>query len=116
MTNPATARHPGGNYDDEVAALLRSYLASKRMKKRELAQKLGQTDFWIGRRLNGQTPITTGELMTIADALNEPVSRFMPGQAAFGSEGWGFESLRVHPQRRRTDRRHLSIVPLRLSA
>jgi transcriptional regulator with XRE-family HTH domain len=38
----------------------------------------------------------------------------------YGSEGWGFESLRVHPSRhrgrRRTDRRHLSVVPLHLSA
>lgn len=39
-----------------------------------------------------------------------------PTASTYGSEGWGFESLRVHPSRRKSDRRrHLSVVPLRLA-
>lgn len=114
MTARALAQETG-DYEQDVAAKLRGYLAEKRITKHQLAERLGQTDFWVGRRMNGQTPITVGELAYIADALREPIGRFLPAGSAFGSEGWEFESLRARPgKRRRERRRHMSVVPLYL--
>ena len=119
MTARALA-HETGDYEQDVAAKLRGYLAEKRITKHQLAERLGQTDFWVGRRTNGQTPITVGELLTIADTLGEPLERFLPPRPGssrsvydYGSEGWGFESLRARP-RRRERRRHLGAIPLYL--
>jgi transcriptional regulator with XRE-family HTH domain len=93
MTARAAASSGAEDYDQIVAAKLRGVLAEKRISKHQLAQRIGQTDFWVGRRANGQTPITVGELLAIAEALGEPVERFLPGGgssrlvSAFGSEG-----------------------------
>jgi transcriptional regulator with XRE-family HTH domain len=69
---------PTGGYEQGVATKLRGCLAEKRLTNRDLARRLGRTDFWIGRRANGQTPISVGELIAIADVLGEPLERFLP--------------------------------------
>lgn len=132
------------DYEQAVAAKLRGCLAEKRITKHQLAEKLGQSDFWVGRRTNGQTPITVGELLAIAAVLDEPLETFLPfpqarsaggarpgsflavsarstaGRADYGSEGWEFESLRARSPFRRVvkqRRRNSShVVPLSLVA
>lgn len=117
MTAAVVPLHGGDEFSQRVAAILRGYLAEERIKNRELARRINQTDFWVGRRVNGQTPMTIGELATIAEALGQPIGRFLPEGSAYGSEGWEFESLRAHPYRsRRKRRRHMSVVPLYLVA
>src|SRR4051812_28662862 len=99
-TSIVETRTAGERYDDEVAEHLRSYLAARRMTKRDLARALGVTDFWVGRRLNGQTAVSVGELLTIAHALEEPVERFLPGQGSMLAAG----NLRTAGARSSTDR------------
>jgi transcriptional regulator with XRE-family HTH domain len=123
------------DYEQSVAAKLRGCLAEKRLTKHDLAQRLGRTDFWIGRRANGQTAISVGELIEIADALGEPLTRFLPEDTPHSvvatlwdvrtrsstdrASDYGSQIERSRPsirrpqRRRRSDQpgRHLSVVP-----
>jgi transcriptional regulator with XRE-family HTH domain len=120
-----------GDYEQGVATKLRGCLAEKRLTKHDLAQRMGRTDFWVGRRANGQTPISVGELIEIAEALGEPLGRFLPedtprsviarlpdlGTRSSTDRASDYGSLvgRFPPARRagrrRSDDRHLSLVP-----
>jgi transcriptional regulator with XRE-family HTH domain len=48
------------------------------MSLRDLADEMGVPSHHVWRRLNGETPLTLGDLDAMAKALNLPVSHFLP--------------------------------------
>lgn len=85
---------------------------------------IGRTTFF--NKLNTAAPWKAHEVDRLArhfgvsrDSLYEGRADFRAPTSDYGSEGWGFESLRArprHPHRRRADRhrRQTSVVPLYL--
>lgn len=53
-----------------TAANIRAELARQRISGRELARRLGENYMWVQRRTSGDSPITTVDLMRIAEALH----------------------------------------------
>jgi transcriptional regulator with XRE-family HTH domain len=114
--------------DVSIGDRLRIVRRRKRRTQDEMAEALGVKKTTYSAWESGRNTPSHKEVQEIARRLyaldrvpqwwtlganDEPRSR------DHGSEGWGFESLRVHPSshpaRRRSDRRrHLSVVPLRL--
>ena len=61
-----------------VAGQLRAGMAIKRISAMELARRMGKTDDWVGRRRNGDSPISMRDLEILAAALDLPLSFFLP--------------------------------------
>jgi len=61
-----------------IADELRSYLAQQDITQQELADRLGKRQYWVSRRLTHQAAIAADELVVIASALGQPVTRFIP--------------------------------------
>jgi transcriptional regulator with XRE-family HTH domain len=66
----------------EVSANVRAELGRQSLTRADLARKLGESDMWLGRRLNDQVPITVDELVRIADALGVAPRLLLGGVAA----------------------------------
>jgi len=61
-----------------IADEVRNYLAQQEITQQELADRLGKRQYWVSRRLTHQAAIHADELVVIATALGQPVSRFIP--------------------------------------
>lgn len=64
----------GGQADQLVAGEIRAELARQRKSQAELASQLGVSRPWLSRRLSGETPLSVGDVVVMADALGVPVS------------------------------------------
>lgn len=54
---------------DAVGRAIRGAMAERRVSQMELAKRSGMSRSGLGKKLTGQTTITTSDLDTIADAL-----------------------------------------------
>lgn len=63
---------------DYVAAQLRAEMARRQIPAAELARKLQVNENWVGRRMRGKNAITMSDLEQIANALEVPLSYFLP--------------------------------------
>jgi len=68
--------------NDSVAAEIRAEMARQRVTGAELARRLGVSGPWVNYRLNGKQPFDTDDLERVAEALDRPVTHFLPGRAA----------------------------------
>ncbi|MES2211492.1 MAG: helix-turn-helix transcriptional regulator [Chloroflexota bacterium] len=59
---------------------IRAELRRQNLTQIQFAELLGVGQWWISRRLNGD--ISVRDLIRFADALNVPVTRFLPTSAA----------------------------------
>lgn len=64
----------GGQADQLVAGEIRAELARQRMTQADLATQLGVSRPWLSRRLSGETPLSVGDMVVIAEALDVPVA------------------------------------------
>lgn len=71
-TNPLTGLR------EAIAEAVRVELARRRMTQRALADATGMSQSYIGRRLTGEMPFTTDDLVLVAAALQLPVSSLLP--------------------------------------
>lgn len=69
---------------DTVAEEIRASLGRQRISKAELGRRLGVSEVWVGRRLNGQLPIGLDELQKIADAIGVNVLDLLPKRNTAG--------------------------------
>ena len=46
-----------------------------------IRRRMGETEMWIGRRLNGHSPVNVTDLFRFADALDVPARDLLPEQA-----------------------------------
>lgn len=63
--------------NEEILALM----ARRRINKAGLARRLGRSEVWVGRRLNGQLSLDLNDLARIAAVLGVSASDLMPRQA-----------------------------------
>lgn len=63
---------------DRVAEEVRALLARRRMSGAELARRLGHSQTFIARRLDGRQAMDIDNLEEIARVLDVPVSSFFP--------------------------------------
>lgn len=64
-----------------VPVELRVEMARRKISNSELARRLGTDDTWVGRRLNGATAITLGDLDRMAAAIGCPVTTVLRSYA-----------------------------------
>ena len=70
-----------------AADAILSLMGPRRINKSELARRLGVSDVWVGRRLNGQTPIDLRELPRIAVILGVGAMDLLPSKGDSASRG-----------------------------
>lgn len=63
--------------DEAVAVEVRAEMARQRMTQQELADKLGHSKTYVYRRLNGLTPLSMVDLVSIAHALDVAVTKLV---------------------------------------
>ena len=63
---------------ERVAAEIRAEMGRQKMTTRDLAKLLGWPVMNISRRVNGQQKLTLDDIVTIATALDRPISQFVP--------------------------------------
>jgi transcriptional regulator with XRE-family HTH domain len=61
----------------ETAANLRAAMGRRRLSRKDLAYLLGENEMWVGRRVNGKTPITIDDLDRFARALSVPMNELL---------------------------------------
>lgn len=62
----------------EVAANIRAEVARRGMTQQQVADLVGEKQYWVSRRLTGAVPITTGDLIRFARALDMPAAELLP--------------------------------------
>jgi transcriptional regulator with XRE-family HTH domain len=60
-----------------VVAELRAEMGRQELTNSAMAEKIGVSDMWVGRRIRGVIPMTIADLTLFADALDVPVSRLV---------------------------------------
>lgn len=71
-TNPLTGLR------EAVAEAVRVEMARRRMTQRGLAEASGKSQSYIGRRLTGELPFTTDDLVKVSAALGVSIATLMP--------------------------------------
>jgi transcriptional regulator with XRE-family HTH domain len=77
---------------EAVAEEVRVILVRRRIKQQKLAEDLGWTPWYLGRRLRGETPFDVQDLETLGKVLDIEPTEFFPGSAR--SVGGGDIKLR----------------------
>lgn len=67
---------------ERVALALRIEMVRQGIGVRELAERLGHSDTWLHRRLNGTVPFDVPDLERLAQELRVPVSSFFVEERA----------------------------------
>jgi transcriptional regulator with XRE-family HTH domain len=67
---------------EAVAAALRAEMARQRMDQRTLAARVGRSQTWVQYRASGRVACDVEDLALLAEALDVPVSRFLPDEVA----------------------------------
>ncbi len=68
-------------YNDQVRSEIRALMGRKQVTNRELSERVGEDQVWVGRRLTQRSrtvPLDLIDLERIADALGEPVTNLLP--------------------------------------
>ena len=115
----------GSRADELISAAVRGLIAQRRINAGEVALAAGVSRAALYRKLQTVSPWQADEVDRLArffrvsrDSLYEGRAEFTPGESAFGSEGWEFESLRARPSSfpsgRRDRRRRMGAIPLHL--
>lgn len=66
------------SYAQQAAEDLRSLLRRHGITNRELARACQRNDFWVGKRLNGQVPMSLDDLELFARALGVEPTELLP--------------------------------------
>lgn len=65
-----------------IAAEVRAEVARQSLTQQQLADRLGEQQWWVSRRLTGLVPFEAAELVRVAEALGVPVTQFLPTEVA----------------------------------
>lgn len=67
---------------ERIAAKVRGVAAEHRFTQQRIADTFGISRAAVVERINGRVPFTGVELLTLASAMNEPITRFFPEAVA----------------------------------
>lgn len=62
----------------QVAAEVRAELARQRLTQQRIVDKLGRSQAYWSRRVNGEEPFDLDDLASLAALLDVPIGRFIP--------------------------------------
>jgi len=65
---------------DTVATEVRAEMARQRLSQQALAERLGEKQWWVSKRLTRSIPFTIEDLERIATALEKPVAHFIAAE------------------------------------
>lgn len=71
---------------NSIASLVRDVVAAQGLTQQTLAERLGEGQWWVSRRLTGDVPISAPELMRLATALGVPITRLLPDPETASAE------------------------------
>jgi len=74
----ATPRRTSQTYAGQAAEDLRVLIRRHGITNRELAQACDRTEWWVGKRVNGQIPIDLDDLEVFARALGVDPAELLP--------------------------------------
>lgn len=77
MSVPAVKQQPSGPFAKALSAEVRAALARQRLTAKELAQRSGLTESYLGKRLRDIAPLTANDLEAICRALREDLLAFI---------------------------------------
>jgi len=69
------------SFNDRVRAEIRAVMGRKQISNKDLSQRIGEDQVWVGRRLTQKSrtvPIDLVDLERIAAALDEPITSLLP--------------------------------------
>lgn len=66
------------NATERIADKVRGLAAENRFTQQRIADTLKISRTSVVERMNGRVPFTAAEVLTLAEAMNEPVTRFFP--------------------------------------
>lgn len=72
---------------EHIAAKVRGVAAETRFTQQRMAEALGMSRASIVQRINGRIPFTAPEVLTLAQAMNVPVTRFFPEHDSIPATG-----------------------------
>lgn len=72
---------------ERVALALRIEMVRQSLSVRELAERLGHSDTWLHRRLNGTTALDVPDLEALSAELRVPVSLFFVDERGRPEQG-----------------------------
>lgn len=72
---------PTSPLNDAVAAEVRAEVARQALTQQQVADRLGEKQWWVSRRLTGDVAWDVADLVRVADALGVPVAKFLPTEA-----------------------------------
>lgn len=61
-----------------TAAELRAEVARQALTQQQVAERMGEGQWWVSRRLTGDAQITVDDLVRFAAALQIPVTQLLP--------------------------------------
>lgn len=64
--------------NDHVAAEVRAEVARQALTQQQVADRLGEKQYWVSRRLTGETKWEVSDLVRVASALGVPITQFIP--------------------------------------
>ena len=76
------ARSMPSPLNDAVAAEVRAEVARQALTQQQLADRLGEGQWWVSRRLTGDVAWEIADLMRVAEALGVQVTQFIPAAVA----------------------------------
>ena len=79
QVNDTRSESPPGTFAERVAAEIRAEMGRQQVRYVRLAERLGENEVWVSRKVRGRTPLTINDLERIAAALDVPVSDLIPG-------------------------------------
>jgi len=62
-----------------VIGELLALMGRQRINKSEMSRRLGESEVWVGRRLNGVVPLLLDDVARFATVLAVDVARLLPG-------------------------------------
>jgi transcriptional regulator with XRE-family HTH domain len=65
-------------FNAAVRAEIRAEVARQALTQQQVADRLGERQWWVSRRLTGENPIEVLDLVRIASALGVPIEQFIP--------------------------------------
>ena len=67
--------------NDAVAAEVRAEVARQALTQQQVADRIGERQYWVSRRLTGEVQWEVADLVRVADALGVPITQFIPTEA-----------------------------------
>jgi transcriptional regulator with XRE-family HTH domain len=78
QVNNTLSESPARGFAEQVVAEIRAEMGRQQVRYVRLAERLGENEVWVSRKVRGLTPLTMTDLERIATALDVEVADLLP--------------------------------------